>query len=61
MAALARALEHLHLGWALVGCLLRLPVINPGAQLLVDAVGGGPRLIRRGSPRACTVPRREPS
>ena len=43
--ALARALEHIHFGWALVGCLLRLPVIGPLAQLLADASGGEPRKI----------------
>jgi len=43
--AVARALEHLHLGWALLGCLLRLPVICQFAQLLTDASGGEPRKI----------------
>jgi protein-S-isoprenylcysteine O-methyltransferase Ste14 len=43
--ALARALEHVHLGWALVGWLLRLPVICQFAQLLTDASGGEPREI----------------
>jgi protein-S-isoprenylcysteine O-methyltransferase Ste14 len=43
--AVARALEHIHLGWALVGCLLRLPVICQVAQLLTDASGGEPRKI----------------
>jgi hypothetical protein len=43
--AVARALEHIHLGWALAGCVLRLPVILQLAQLLVDASGGEPRMI----------------
>ena len=43
--AVARALEHVHLGWALIGCLLRLPVICQLAQLLTDASGGEPRDI----------------
>jgi protein-S-isoprenylcysteine O-methyltransferase Ste14 len=43
--AIARALEHLHLGWALVACALRLPFIRPLVQILVDASGGGPRRI----------------
>src|SRR5713101_3156034 len=43
--AVARALEHIHLGWALLGCLLRLPIIGQFAQLLTDASGGGPRKI----------------
>jgi hypothetical protein len=45
VAALARALEHIHFGWVLAGCFLRLPLIRPLAQLLTDAVGGGPRAI----------------
>ena len=43
--AVARALEHIHFGWALVGCLLRLPVTCQFAQLLTDASGGEPRKI----------------
>jgi protein-S-isoprenylcysteine O-methyltransferase Ste14 len=43
VAAIARALEHVHVGWAFVGALLRLPVIGELAQLLVDASGGQPR------------------
>ena len=43
--AVARALEHIHLGWALLGWLLRLPVICQVAQLLIDASGGAPRKI----------------
>jgi protein-S-isoprenylcysteine O-methyltransferase Ste14 len=43
--AIARALEHVHLGWAALGFLLRLPVVRPMAQLLVDASGGEPRPV----------------
>lgn len=46
IVALARALEHIHVAWALVGCLLRLPGLAPLLQLLVDASGGGPRTLR---------------
>ncbi len=49
VAALARGLEHLHAGWALVGAVMRLPVIRPSLQLLIDVSGGGPRLIPRRS------------
>ena len=28
IAAIARALEHLHLGWGVVGFLMRLPVVR---------------------------------
>jgi protein-S-isoprenylcysteine O-methyltransferase Ste14 len=45
VAALARALEHVHLGWALVGWCLRLPGVCQLAQILVDALGGGPRRV----------------
>ena len=43
--AVARALEHVHIGWALIACVLRLPVVRLLAQILVDASGGGPRRI----------------
>jgi protein-S-isoprenylcysteine O-methyltransferase Ste14 len=46
--AVARALEHIHLGWALVGFVLRLPVVCEVAQLLADASGAEPRSL---SPR----------
>jgi hypothetical protein len=53
VAAIARALEHVHFGWAMVGWLMRLPGLVSVLQLLVDASGGEPRTI----PRA-TVPTR---
>lgn len=43
LGALARALEHLHLGWALLGFALRLPGIRQTLTVLIDASGGGPR------------------
>ena len=43
--AVARALEHVHLGWALLGFLLRVPMVCQLAQLLIDASGGEPRPI----------------
>ena len=43
--AVARALEHVHLGWAFIGSVLRLPLVGPLAQLLVDASGGEPRSL----------------
>ena len=43
--ALGRALEHLHLGWAVAGAALRLPGVWWGVQLLMDASGLGPRLL----------------
>jgi protein-S-isoprenylcysteine O-methyltransferase Ste14/predicted DCC family thiol-disulfide oxidoreductase YuxK len=41
--AVARALEHVHLGWASVGFVLRLPIARQLAQLLADASGAEPR------------------
>ena len=41
--AVARALEHLSLGWALVGMLARIPVLVNVLQFLTDASGGEPR------------------
>jgi protein-S-isoprenylcysteine O-methyltransferase Ste14 len=43
--AVARALEHVHLGWALVGCFLRIPGIAQLTQLLADASGAQPRRL----------------
>jgi hypothetical protein len=43
--ALARVLEHLHLGWALAGATMRLPVVWQVIQLFMDASGLGPRTL----------------
>jgi protein-S-isoprenylcysteine O-methyltransferase Ste14 len=43
--AFARALEHIHIGWALAGATLRLPVLWRFIQLVMDASGLGPREI----------------
>jgi protein-S-isoprenylcysteine O-methyltransferase Ste14 len=43
--ALGAALEHISLGWAPVGWLLRAPGLAWFVQLLADAVGAGPRVI----------------
>lgn len=59
VAAIARALEHIHLGWALVGFLLRLPAVGEFAQLLADASGGQPRRSH-GATAARTPRRRRP-
>jgi protein-S-isoprenylcysteine O-methyltransferase Ste14 len=45
--AIARSLEHIHLGWAFVGFVLRLPGIREFAQLLADASGAEPRAIEQ--------------
>jgi len=46
--ALGRALEHIHVGWALAGAAVRLPVFSAVSQALMDASGFGPRELRRG-------------
>jgi protein-S-isoprenylcysteine O-methyltransferase Ste14 len=43
--ALGRALEHLHLLWAIAGAAMRIPLIWHGIQLVMDASGLGPRSI----------------
>jgi hypothetical protein len=43
--AVARALEHTHLGWALSGWLIGLPPMLARVQLLADASGAGPRSL----------------
>ena len=45
VAAVARALEHLHLGWALVGWILAMPGVSHGAQLLADVFGPTPHPV----------------
>ncbi|GAA2852293.1 hypothetical protein GCM10010517_09960 [Streptosporangium fragile] len=45
VAALARALTHVHLGWALAGWALMLPGITWFAQLCTDALGYGPHTL----------------
>ena len=47
VAAIARALEHMHLWWAFTGMFLRLPAIRPCVQVIVDLSGGGPQHIAR--------------
>jgi len=47
VAAVARALEHVHLGWAMVGWTMRLPGLRPVLQLLTDASGAEPRVVTR--------------
>lgn len=48
IAALARAVEHIHLGWAMVSFTVRLPVVLFLVQLIADSSGAGPRNIGKG-------------
>jgi protein-S-isoprenylcysteine O-methyltransferase Ste14 len=54
VAAVARALEHVHLGWALIGWTMRLPLLRSVLQLLIDASGGEAKVIARVSTRPGT-------
>jgi protein-S-isoprenylcysteine O-methyltransferase Ste14 len=47
VAAVARALEHINLAWAMTGMIARLPVVNFVIQAFVDASGGGPQRVAR--------------
>lgn len=49
VAAFARGLEHINLGWAFAGVCLRLPGIKHLVQILLDGSGLGPRSIPRRS------------
>ena len=57
LAALARAMEHLHLGWALLGWALSLPLLRHFLQLCADAFGAGPRPSRKVPPDAGSAPK----
>ncbi len=48
--AAGASLEHLHFGWAMLGWLLRTPVVWRFWQLIGDASGLGPRPSRSDSP-----------
>jgi protein-S-isoprenylcysteine O-methyltransferase Ste14 len=47
VAALGMALEHVHLGWAMMGMFMRLPGVCWLLQVMTDASGGGPQDVRR--------------
>jgi protein-S-isoprenylcysteine O-methyltransferase Ste14 len=44
--AIAAALEHVSLGWAVLGWILRAPILGWFLQMLVDAAGGAPRTVK---------------
>ena len=43
--AIGAALEHVNIGWALVGWGMRAPVVGWLVQLVADAMGAGPRKV----------------
>jgi protein-S-isoprenylcysteine O-methyltransferase Ste14 len=45
VAAIARALEHIHLGWTIVGWVLASPGVVHLAQLLADVFGPTPHVV----------------
>lgn len=47
LMAFCRALEHIHLGWALLSFTLRIPVLHSVVQSLVIMAGGGPHHVER--------------
>ena len=47
IVAIARALEHTNLAWAIFASFMRLPLIRWVLQLITDAIGGGPRQVCR--------------
>jgi len=53
VAAFGRALEHVNLAVAVTAMAMRLPVIRPILQVIVDASGGGPVQVSRR--RECSV------
>ena len=60
VAAVARALEHIHLGWALAGWVLALPGVVHVAQLISDVCAPGPQRVAGlpFDPAACQTPSR---
>ena len=58
--AFASALEHLNLAWAMIGFVLRLPVVRTVARVIGDATGFGPRdIAARTREEVVTCPRTE--
>jgi protein-S-isoprenylcysteine O-methyltransferase Ste14 len=60
IAAIARSLEHIHIGWAMVGWVVAMPLVSHFAQLVVDVFGPTPRRVA-GLPyddSACAIDRR---
>jgi protein-S-isoprenylcysteine O-methyltransferase Ste14 len=57
ITAIARSLEHIHIGWAIVGWVLAMPIVSHFAQVVVDVFGPAPHQVA-GLPydeSACTI------
>lgn len=50
VGALARAVEHIHFGWAMIAFFARLPGVRQMLQLLADVSGGEQKLVARQAP-----------
>jgi protein-S-isoprenylcysteine O-methyltransferase Ste14 len=67
VAAIGRALEHVHFGWAMLGMFVRLAGVCAAIQLVTDASGGNPRRVVRycdrpeAAPVACPDLPRQPT
>jgi protein-S-isoprenylcysteine O-methyltransferase Ste14 len=45
VVAIARVLEHIHLGWAITGWVLAMPGVSHFAQLIADVVSPSPQFV----------------
>ncbi|MBS1814245.1 MAG: hypothetical protein JSS87_05170 [Acidobacteria bacterium] len=54
VGAVARAFEHIHPGYALLGAVMRLPGLRQLIQAVLDAAGFGPRIP--GEASSCALP-----
>lgn len=54
--ALARAVEHIHLGWAMIAFFARLPGVSQLLQVLADVSGGEQKLVVREVPECPAEP-----
>jgi hypothetical protein len=56
VGALARAVEHIHFGWAMIAFFARLPGVRQTLQLLADVSGGEEKLVARRAPECPAEP-----
>jgi protein-S-isoprenylcysteine O-methyltransferase Ste14 len=60
LAAVARGLEHAGLSWAAAGWVLRLPILDWFIQLVLNALGLGPRYTGPDQEVSCPTPASRP-
>lgn len=56
VSAAARALEHINLGWAVAGWVMRLPGLNQLITVIGDTVGAGPKRLVPSNAGCCAKP-----